>query len=276
MNIDAHHHFWNYNPEEYGWMEGPIAPLRRDYGPDDLKPLIDAAGIDGVISVQARQCLAENDFLLDYADRFGFIKGVVGWVPLADAKVETALERYAGHPAFIAVRHVVQDEPDDEFLLRPDFNRGVARLKDHGLVYDILIYERQLDPAIRFVDRHPDQVFVLDHIAKPKIGLGELDPWKTRIADLAKRENVYCKVSGLATEADFANWRADQFLPYLETVLECFGPDRLMFGSDWPVATLAIEYAAWLDLAAAFFGNLSEEEQARVFGATAVKAYGLD
>ncbi len=275
MKIDSHHHFWNYNPEEYGWIGDHMTKLRRDFSPEVLLPEIKQADIDGVVSVQASQTLEETDFLNDYAKENAFIKGVVGWVPFANPGVEAHIERFAAEPKIVGMRHVVQDEPDDNFILGQAFNEGITRLKDHGLVYDILIYERQLGPSLEFVDRHPNQVFVLDHIAKPRICDGLLDPWKENMLELAKRENVYCKLSGVATEADWQNWTEDQLLPYLEVSLAAFSPARMMFGSDWPVALLAIDYKQWVDIVSRFTSTLTDSEQALVWGQVAMEAYGL-
>jgi len=279
MKIDAHHHFWNYNPIEYDWIDEPMQRIRRDFLPADLEQEIGKAGIDGVVSVQARQSLEETEWLLKLADENKFMLGVVGWVPLVDADVQQHLERLAANPKLRSLRHVVQGEADD-FILRPDFNAGIALLKDQELVYDILIVERQLPPTIEFVDRHPEQVFVLDHIAKPQIGKRHLDknglePWKQNLTELAKRKNVYCKISGLVTEADYKNWTAKQLLPYLETTLEAFGPERLMFGSDWPVCLVGVEYADWFSLVRDFVGKLAAAEQDHLFAQTAIEAYGL-
>ncbi|MBT3468313.1 MAG: amidohydrolase family protein [Opitutae bacterium] len=275
MKIDSHHHFWNYDPVAYSWIGDHMAQLRNDFTPDKLLAETQKAGIDGVISVQASQTLDETDFLNNYAKQHDFIKGVVGWVPFADPDVEKYIERFAEEPKIIGMRHVVQDEPDDAFILGKAFNEGISHLKKHELIYDILIYERQLAPTIEFVDQHPEQVFVLDHIAKPRIGDGLLSPWKEQIHELAKRENIYCKLSGVATEADWSKWTEDQLLPYLEIALEAFGPTRMMFGSDWPVALLAIEYSQWISIVDKFASVLSESEKALLWGEVAVQAYGL-
>ena len=276
MKIDSHHHLWNYSAEEYGWIDESMRVLRQDFLPADIKREIDAVGIDGVVTVQARQSTVETEWLLNFADQHDFIMGVVGWVDLRCSDVNKQLERFAPHPKLKAVRHVVQDEPDDEFILGEDFNAGISLLKDHDLVYDILIFERQLAPSVKFVDRHPDQPFVLDHIAKPQIGKNLMDPWQEHLREMAKRPNVTCKVSGMVTEADHQAWTPEQLLPYLETSLEAFGPERLMFGSDWPVCLLACEYDRWHQLVSDFANRLSETEQANLFGGTAAKAYGLE
>lgn len=274
MRIDAHHHFWKYDPSEYGWIDDSMAVLRRDYLPRDLQGEIAAAGVDGVISVQARQSLDETRWLCELAAENHFIQGVVGWVPLVE-DVKAHLETLAHCHSLKAVRHVVQDEPDDQFLMRDDFNRGIDALGDFWLTYDILIYERHLPTAIEFVDRHPHQTFVLDHLAKPRAKDHALEPWGTNIRKLAERENVYCKFSGLATEADWVNWSEADLRPYWDVVLDAFTPRRLMFGSDWPVCLLATGYRSWYDLCCRFAGELSKDEQARFFGGTAVEAYRL-
>jgi len=275
MKIDSHHHFWKYNAAEYPWIGDNMAALRRDFLPDDLRQEIAHADLDGVVTVQARQSVAETEWLLSLAEKNAFVKGVVGWVPLADSGVADVIEKFAANPRLKAVRHVVQGEPDDRFILGADFNRGVSALKNFGIVYDILIVERQLPPSIEFVDRHPKQVFVLDHIAKPRIKDNVIEPWKKNIRELARRENVYCKVSGMVTEADFKTWTEAQLRPYFDVVLEAFGPKRLMFGTDWPVCLAATGYTRWVEIVHRFAAGLSEEERAWLFGKTAVQAYRL-
>ncbi len=275
MKIDSHHHFWKFDPIEYSWMNEDMGVLKRDYGPTELKKEIDEAGIDGVVSVQASQTLAETDALLDYAAKEDFIKGVVGWFPLAEENVVEVIALYADKRFLKGVRHVVQDEPDDRFILGEDFNRGVSRLKEFGLVYDILIYERQLAPSIEFVDRHPNLVFVLDHVAKPRIRDNAMKPWADLMRQMAERPNVYCKLSGMATEGDWENWTEEQLVRYAEVALEAFGSQRLMFGSDWPVALLAVEYQRWVAIVDDFISTLSEDEQAAIWGETAARAYKL-
>jgi L-fuconolactonase len=274
MKIDAHHHFWKYSALEYGWIEDAMKVIRRDFLPVDLKKEVDAAGFDGVITVQARQTLEETRWLLSMAAQNDFIKAVVGWVPLTDSFVYRALESLAQNPRLCAVRHVVQTEPDG-FLLQEDFNSGVSILRELDLAYDLLILERQLPEAIAFVDQHPQQVFVLDHLAKPRIKEQMLEPWRQNLQELARREHVYCKVSGLVTEADFASWDEGQLRPYFEIALESFGPSRLMFGTDWPVCLAACSYRRWYDTVGRFASALSAEERADIFGGTAERAYGL-
>lgn len=275
MKIDAHHHFWKYDPVEYGWIDGEMAAIRRDFLPEDLKPVVASAGIEGVVSVQARQSLLETECLLHLATDYDFIKGVVGWVELASPNVILQLETYSRNPKLKSVRHVIQGEPDDEFILRPDFNQGIRELRRFGLAYDILIFARHLPQTIRFVDTHPEQVFVLDHLAKPRIKSGEVEPWKRNIRELAQRPNVYCKVSGLVTEADYRAWTEEQLRVYFDVALEAFGPKRLMFGSDWPVCLVACDYARWHAVIGRFTSHLSSAERARIFGETAMEAYKL-
>jgi len=273
--IDAHHHFWKYTPEEYGWIDESMTVLRRDFLPADLQAEIRDAGVGGVISVQARQSLEETEWLLDLAARHEFIRGVVGWVPLIDPRVEGALEPLSARRKLRAVRHILQGEPDEQYMLRGDFNAGIGVLERFGLAYDILIFERHLPQTMRFVDRHPNQVFVLDHIAKPRIREQALSPWRENLSELARRENVYCKLSGLVTEADCRNWTEESLRPYIDTVLEAFGLRRVMFGSDWPVCLLAASYAQWLGIVSKAIAGLSAAEGARILGETAIEAYKL-
>ncbi|MGH8336883.1 MAG: amidohydrolase family protein [Gammaproteobacteria bacterium] len=273
--IDSHHHFWRYNAQDFGWIDDAMRDIRRDFLPVDLEKEIRAAGVDGVVTVQARQSLEETKWLLGMSAQHAFIRGVVGWAPLVDPQAPAILEKLAAEKKLRAVRHVLQREPDERFMLRADFNRGIAALRPLGLAYDILIFERHLPQTIEFVDRHPQQAFVLDHIAKPRIKEGILDPWKKNIRELARRPHVYCKISGLVTEADYTQWTEDQLEPYVCTVFEAFGPKRLMFGSDWPVCLVACGYARWHGLVRKWMEKLSPSEQKRILGETAVEAYRL-
>jgi len=275
MKIDSHHHFWNYDPVTYDWIDDSMRAIQRDFLPEDLLAEIASVGVDGVVSVQARQSLEETQWLLDFADKNEFIKGVVGWVNLLSPDISADLERFAENPKFKAVRHVIQGEPDDNFILQGDFNRGIRELVSFSLVYDILILERHLPQTIQFVDAHPNQIFVLDHIAKPRIREGHFEPWNQKIRELAKRPNVHCKVSGMATEADFTNWSEVQLRPYFDTVFEAFGAQRLMYGSDWPVCLVACGYTRWHDVVSSWVRELSRHEQARIFGGTAEEIYEL-
>ena len=275
MIIDSHHHFWRYDPVEYDWISEPMRALRRDFLPADLRREIEAAGVNGVISVQARQTLEETRALLAHARAHGFIRGVVGWVPLVDPGVRGALAEFARDPHLRACRHVLQDEPDDEYMLRQDFNEGMRAVTEAGLVYDILIFERHLPQTLQFVDRHPNQVFVLDHIGKPRIRDASFGAWHAGIRELARRPNLYCKISGMVTEADWQRWSEADLAPYMDAVLDAFGPGRLMYGSDWPVCLVGVRYARWFELVAGFAARLSADERDRVLGGTAIEAYRL-
>ena len=274
--VDTHQHFWKFNPEEYGWIGPHNGVLRRDFLPSDLEPMIQSSGVTGVVSVQARQKLEETHWLLELAARHDFIKGVVGWVPLTAEEFPKILEGLAANPRLRGVRHVLHDEPDDDYMLRDDFNRGITYLHRFNLVYDILIFERHLPQTIEFVDRHPHQIFVVDHLAKPRIAAGIIDPWRKKIGELATRPNVYCKLSGAVTEADHHSWRDSDLQPYVDVVLECFGPQRMMFGSDWPVCLLASDYARWVKTVETMIGKLSDNERDAILGDTGAKVYGLE
>jgi L-fuconolactonase len=241
MRLDSHQHFWRYDAAQYPWIPSGSA-LRRDWLPSDLERLQRPLGFDGSIAVQARQSLAESWWLLGLADADPRIQGVVGWVDLRSDRVEEELSPLASHPRFVGVRHVAQDEPDDRFLVGTEFIRGIGRLRQFDLAYDLLVYPRQLPAAIELVSRFPEQRFVLDHLAKPQIRDGVREPWAAQIRELARQENVLCKVSGMVTEADHARWKWEDFRPYLDVVFEAFGAGRLMFGSDWPVCLLAASY----------------------------------
>ena len=275
IKIDAHHHFWRYDPVEYAWISENMSAIRRSFEPQDLAVELKSAGIDGVVSVQARQTLDETWQLLTYADQNEFIRGVVGWVPLCSPDLNRTLASVATHPKLLGVRHVLQDEPDSHYILRDDFNRGVAALLPFHLTYDILVFERHLPQTIEFVDRHPNQMFVVDHLAKPRVKEGVISPWRENIRKLAERPHVYCKVSGLVTEADYQHWTEPQLRPYIEVVLEAFTPQRVMFGSDWPVCLLAVQYGNWAQIVERATAGLSESEQQRFWSGTAKEAYRL-
>ena len=275
MRIDAHQHFWKYDPVEYGWIGDGMDTLKCDCLPPDLAPLLESARLDGSVAVQARSTLEETEWLLQLADRNSFIKGVVGWVDLCRPSARSQLERLSVHKRLRGVRHIVQSEPDDRFMLRQDFQRGIALLAEFGLTYDILVFPRHLPAAYELVTAFPKQTFVLDHIAKPFIKDHALSPWDTDIRRLATLPNVYCKVSGLVTEADWKNWKPADFLPYLDVVFKAFGPQRILFGSDWPVCTLAGDYADVTRLIEDYARQLSAQELAEVWGGTAERAYNL-
>ena len=276
MIIDSHHHFWKYNPVEYDWIDDSMKNIRTDFLPEKLEFTIRDAGVDGVISVQARQSVEETNWLLEMARQNKFMKGVVGWLPLMNDDIDVYLEKYSAEALLKGLRHVIQGEPDPDFILRSDFNRGISLLKKYSLAYDILVVEHQLSNTIKFVNQHPDQVFVLDHIAKPLIGKNELSPWRANIQELAKRGNVNCKISGMVTEAGFDSWTPQQLQPYFEVILEAFGPDRLLFGSDWPVCLVATTYKDWVDLVRKNIASYSETEQAKIMGGNAVRIYALN
>lgn len=275
MRIDAHHHLWQFNDRDYGWMSQEMSILRRDFLAPDLEAVLHANGIGGTVTVQARQTIEETRWLLGLRRQASMIRGVVGWVPLAAPDVRRQLDEFASDPGLKGVRHVLHDEPDDFYMLRDDFNRGISLLREYGLVYDLLVFERHLAQIIEFVDRHPSQVFVLDHIAKPRIRDGVLSPWREGLKELAKRENVYCKLSGMVTEAEWGSWTYEVLEPYFDAVLETFGPRRLMFGSDWPVLLLAAPYEAWVAAVSRKLQALSAEEQNRIWCGTAVEAFRL-
>lgn len=275
VRLDAHQHFWNYSAAEYGWIDDGMATLQRDFLPSDLKPLLDENGFGGSIAVQARQSLEETRWLLELAEQNSFIRGVVGWVDLCSPQLGKQLDEFAGSRKLVGVRHVVQAEPDDRFMLRPVFQGGIARLADFGLAYDLLLYPRHLPIAVELVRQFPAQTFVLDHLAKPAIADGLLEPWKQDIRALAKCPNVSCKLSGMVTEAHWRQWKRDDFRPYLDAVLEVFGPSRLMIGSDWPVCTLSADYAQTAGIVVDFVQQLAETERDGILGGNCARIYRI-
>ena len=242
MRIDAHQHFWKYNPQEYSWIGEDMAVLAKDFLPKDFRPQLNSNGIDGTIAVQARQTIEETHWLLQLSNQYNFIKGVVGWVDLQDENLSDQLEQYSRHPKFVGVRHVIHDEKDDNFMLEKIFLNGIDLLSKYDLAYDILIFPKHLPVTIKFIEHFPQQRFVIDHLAKPFIKDQLLKPWKDHTHDLAEFPNVYCKVSGMVTEAEWAQWKPIDFYPYLDVVIDAFGPERVLFGSDWPVCRLAASY----------------------------------
>lgn len=273
MRIDAHQHFWQYSAAEYGWIGPGMERLQRDFLPSDLAPHLSQAGLTHSVAVQARQSLTETCWLLDLARQCESIYAVVGWVDLRSPAVEQQLEAFLPEPKFVGVRHVVQDEPDDRFLLGSDFVRGLRSLQPRGLTYDLLLYPQQLPAAIELVRMLPEQPFVLDHLAKPFIRKRELQPWADQIRELARADNVVCKVSGLVTEAVWDAWTPDDIRPYLDVVFDAFGPQRLMYGSDWPVCLLAGEYPQVAGLVSEYVSHHAAEAAADVFGTTAARFY---
>lgn len=275
MRIDAHQHFWRYSPKEYEWIDDAMSSLQRDFLPQDLKPELDRTGFEGAIAVQARQTLEETRWLLQLAGAAPFILGVVGWVDLRSAEVDAQLSEFCANPKFVGVRHVVQSEPDDRFLLQPEFLRGIALLEDFDLTYDILVYPRHLPVATEFVKRFPRQRFVLDHMAKPFIKEGSIEQWRTHIRQLAQHPNVCCKLSGLVTEADWKNWKSADIQPYLDVAFEAFGSERLMIGSDWPVCTVAGSYTRVMNIVIEYLARYPEAMQNAVLGGNAAKFWRL-
>ncbi|MBM4155935.1 MAG: amidohydrolase [Lentisphaerae bacterium] len=273
MRLDAHQHFWTYDPAQHVWMTDAMDSLRRDYGPDELRPLLRAAGFEGTVAVQARQMIEETAWLLELADGNEFIRGVVGWVDLRSPQLRGQLERFARHPKLVGVRHVVHDEPDDAFMLRPEFRRGIAQLREFGLTYDLLLFAKHLPVAVRLVEEFPDQPFVLDHIAKPAIREGVVSPWREDLRRLAASPNVWCKLSGMVTEASWKQWRPGDFHRYLDIVVEAFGPERLMIGSDWPVCTLSGSYGDTLRIVVDYVRQFPAAVRDGILGGNCARFY---
>lgn len=273
--IDSHQHFWRYNPVQYAWIDERMQRIRRDFLPEDLAPVLSAHGIDGCIAVQADQSEDETSFLLDLADKHTFIKGVVGWVDLQADSAASRLQHFAQHGKLCGVRHIVQGEEDANFVLRDNFRRGLTVLDRFDLTYDILVYPHQLGSVLSLVRQMPNQPFVIDHLAKPYIKDQFIDGWQTLITEIAKCPNVYCKVSGMITEADWQQWRYVDFVPYLDVVFSVFGTDRTMFGSDWPVCLVAGSYSRMIELVETYTHQLSDTEKAAFFGGNAASFYGI-
>jgi L-fuconolactonase len=275
MIIDSHQHFWNYEPVKHEWIDDEMSVIRKDFTPSDLKKVYEETGIDGCVAVQADQTLEETDFLLDLSSKNDFIKGVVGWVDLRASDINDVLDVYQSFEKLKGFRHVVQGEADHNFLLRPNFLNGIKSLEQKGYVYDILVFPHQLGAVLEFVQKFPNQKFVIDHIAKPYIKDGFYDGWATQMTEIAKHENVYCKMSGMVTEADFNLWTPSQIEPYMNLVLESFGTKRTMFGSDWPVCLVAGNYKKIKELTTNFIAKFSIEEQSAIMGNTAIEFYNL-
>ena len=275
MRIDAHQHFWVYDQSEYAWIDDSMASLRRDFLPNDLKIELGRKGFQGSVAVQARQTLEETRWLLELATDASFILGVVGWVDLRSSNVRSQLEAFAGNPKLVGIRHIVQSEPNDRFLLQPEFLRGISLLEEFDLAYDLLIYPKHLPVAAEFVRRFPRQRFVLDHLAKPPIKSGSLRPWERGMRELGTLPNVFCKLSGLVTEADWQNWKPEHIVPYMDVAFETFGPRRLMIGSDWPVCTLAASYTRAIDLVESYLSQHATEVQDAALGENAQQFWKL-
>lgn len=275
MTIDSHQHFWKYDPLKHHWINDEMSIIRRDFLPDELEKIYLKNEIDGCIAVQADQTLKENDFLLDLSRKYDFIKGIVGWIDLRSDKVEELLDHYQTFNKLKGFRHIVQGEPDPNFLLRPKFLNGISKLEKYNYTYDILVFPHQLGSVLEFVRSFPSQKFVIDHIAKPYIKDGFFDGWATMMREIGKENNVYCKLSGMITEANFKEWTADQIEIYMELVLESFGSNRLMYGSDWPVCLVAGNYEVVKTLLTRFISKLTTIEQSNIMGGNAIKFYNL-
>lgn len=273
MVIDAHQHFWRFNLVRDAWITEDMSSIRRDFLPGDLAPALDANGVDATIAVQADQSEAETEFLLGLAEGDPRIAGVVGWVDLRAADVERRLEHFSHFKKLRGVRHIAQGEADDRFLARPEFVRGVGLLKSFGLTYDILVFPRQLPAAIEMVGKLPEQKFVVDHLAKPEIAATKIEPWAGLMREIAMHPNVYCKLSGMVTEADWKNWKTADFDPYLDVVFEAFGPERLMFGSDWPVCLVAASYSQVKNIVESYVDRHAPQSKAAIFGETVKRFY---
>ena len=274
MKIDSHQHFWHFNTQDYGWMGDTMSVVKRDFLPQHLLPELKSIGFDGSIAVQARQSLEETNWLLQLADTYPEIKGVVGWVDLQSEKADEQLAAFASHPKAVGVRHVIHDEEDENFMLRPEFIRGVKLLSKYQLTYDLLIFPKHLHTTIKFVTQFSDkQIFVIDHIAKPLIRDRQLSPWKEYIGIMATFPSVYCKVSGMVTEADWDGWQPEDIKPYLDVVFEAFGTERILIGSDWPVCLVAGNYSKVMSVVLDYISNFSASEKAMIMGGNALKAY---
>ncbi|MEO5592827.1 MAG: amidohydrolase family protein [Chitinophagaceae bacterium] len=272
--IDAHQHFWQYDPVQHSWINDEMASIRKDFLPEDLQPILKENNVEGCIAVQADQTEKETDFLLQLSNENNFIKGIVGWVDLRSANIQARLEHYAQFKNIKGFRHILQGE-ESEFMLQPNFFKGIALLHQFGFTYDILIFPKHLKAALQLAKQFPDQSFVIDHIAKPYIKSGETDEWKKDIAAIAQFPNIHCKISGMVTEADMRNWKQADFIPYLDTVVASFGVNRIMYGSDWPVCLAAGSYTAVIGIVKEYFSVFSADEQQLFFNKNASAFYHL-
>jgi L-fuconolactonase len=275
VRIDSHQHFWRYTPAEYAWIDDSLAALRRDFLPSDLRREMDVAAVDACVAVQARQTLEETRWLLELAGTHPFVAGVIGWIDLQADDAAGQLELFVDHPKLLGLRHIVQGEPDDRFMLRPAFCRGISLLEDRDLTYDILIYPKHLPVAAEFVSRFPRQRFVLDHLAKPQIRSREIRDWEKGIRALAAFPNVFCKLSGLVTEADWTRWTPEDIRPYLDVAFDGFGARRLLAGSDWPVCTVAADYRRTIALVDDYMNERPAAERDAVMGDNAARLWRL-
>jgi len=275
MKIDAHQHFWLYNEKEFDWIDDDMSELKRDFLPEDLKARLTSIHFDGSIVVQARQSLEETKWLLELAQKFDFIKGVVGWVDLCSPDITKQLKQFANNPFLKGVRHVIHDEADDQFMLREEFQRGISVLKDFNLTYDLLLFPKHIPYALQLIEKFPEQLFVLDHIGKPDIKNKEISFWKENLTKLAEYKNVYVKVSGMVTEADWKNWRKEDFKAYLDIVFHAFGPERVMIGSDWPVCTVSDSYEAVMEIVLDYVKQFASGYESQILGENCSRFYSL-
>ncbi len=275
--IDAHQHFWKLDlPFDYSWLDAPeLAPIRRDYLPEDLLPHLKNCGVDFTVFVQTQHDVEENRWVLGLAERYPFIAGVVGWVDLASPRCEAQIEEFRQHPKFVGVRHITQDEPDDDFIVRPEVLRGLKVLQKHGVPFDLLFYVKHLRHAVTVAREVPELPLVIDHLSKPRIRDHAFEDWEPHFRAAARCPNVYCKLSGMVTEADWKNWTPDDLKPYVDIALECFGPQRCMFGSDWPVCELAASYEQVFRTLDDLISGLGPDERAAILGGTAQRFYRL-
>jgi L-fuconolactonase len=272
--IDAHHHFWKYNPINYSWIDDSMKVIQRDFMPEDLEPVLIKNGFYGSVLIQVNQMEAENEAFLKLADKNDFIKGVVGWVDFKSDSLDTWLMHYSKHSKMKGFRHIVQGESDD-FLIDINFISGVAKLTKYNYTYDILIYERQLKAALHFIRQLPNNKLIIDHIAKPNIKNKSFNTWSNYMKAISEHENVYIKASGMVTEADTANWKKEDFTIYLDHILNSFGTNRIVYGSDWPVCLVAATYQEQLEIVQNYFGQLTKTEQNDIFKKNAIRFYNL-
>ena len=274
FTIDAHQHFWKYHVATHGWIDDAMAVIRKDFVPADLEPVLLQHQIDGCIAVQADQTNDETNFLLQLAAENSFIKGIVGWIDLRAADIDEHLQYYKQFSAVKGFRHVLQGE-DPAFMLQPAFLNGIAALQQYQFTYDVLVFPKHLKAVLELIKKFPDQLFVIDHIAKPFIQAGLMDDWKKDIELLASFNNVYCKISGMVTEADYQHWKQADFIPYLDVVVNAFGTKRIMYGSDWPVCLVAASYEKMLGIVKDYFASFTLTEQQDFFGNNATAFYQL-
>jgi len=275
LKIDAHQHFWKFDPVRDSWINDDMKVIQRDFLPEHLQPVLERNGFDGCVAVQADQSEEQNTFLLDLAKENQFIKGIVGWVDLQADNIAERLDYYSQFNLIKGFRHVLQGEPQRDMMLRPAFMHGIGCLKRYDFVYDILIFPDQLKYTAAFVAAFPEQAFIIDHIAKPGIKNHDIDAWKKDITAVAQYQNVYCKLSGMVTEASWQHWKKDDFKPYLDVIVEAFGIDRILFGSDWPVCLVAGTYEEVVGLIEDYFAAFTKDEQDKIFSTNAIRFYKL-